>query len=267
MKIHTAAADFLSKTGRKILSFLSGYAEFQYYIQSIFYSFKSLRYLRFRSLWSIVISQTKYTGIDSVFLIAVVALMLGATVIIQASQKFPKFGIDSFIGDLLVLIIIREIGPLATAMIVTSRSGSAISAEIATQKQNREIMSLELLGIDTKLYIVLPRIIAAVLSIFSLVIIFDIIALAGGYLISSIIVYIPPKQFFLIIIDAFSFEDLFITVLKSLMYGIMIPLICCYYGFKPNSPFQIPIFVSRAVVRTLLAVFIINALISFVFYL
>ncbi|HPJ14890.1 MAG TPA: ABC transporter permease, partial [Spirochaetota bacterium] len=74
-------------------------------------------------------------------------------------------------------------------------------------------------------------------------------------------------QFLATIINAFSFEDLLITFLKSLMYGILIPLICCYYGFRPTSAFQIPIFVSRAVVRTLLSVFIINALISFLFYL
>jgi phospholipid/cholesterol/gamma-HCH transport system permease protein len=267
MRLWGKIANFLALTGRRVIAFFSGYIEFQHYLKSIFNSFKSLKYLRMRSLYSTVLLQTKYTGLDAVFLISVVALMLGATVIIQASQKFPKFGIDSFIGDLLVLIIIREIGPLATAMIVTSRSGSAISAEIATQKQNHEIRSLELLGIDTKLYIVFPRIIATILSIISLVILFDVVALAGGYLISRLFIFIPPQQFLATIINAFSFEDLLITFLKSLMYGILIPLICCYYGFRPTSAFQIPIFVSRAVVRTLLSVFIVNALISFLFYL
>ena len=66
--------------------------------------------------------------------------------------------------------------------------------------------------------------------------------------------------------DAFSFSDLSITILKSVIYGILIPLICCYYGFKPESDFQIPIYVSKAVVRTLLILFVINAVVSVLFY-
>jgi phospholipid/cholesterol/gamma-HCH transport system permease protein len=213
-----------------------------------------------------VVNQTRFTGIDALPIIISIALMLGATVILQASKNFPKFGIEGFIGNLLVIIIAREMGPLATAMIVVSRSGSAIAAEIAVQKQNREIQALELMGIDTKLYIVFPRIIASILAIFSLIIIFDITAFFGGYIISLTTIYIPAGEFVQTLLDAFSFNDLIITVLKSAIYGILIPLICCYYGFMPRSDFQIPIFVSRAVVRTLVILFVINAFISALFY-
>jgi len=212
------------------------------------------------------VNQTRFTGVDALPLIASIALLIGATVIIQATQNFPKFGIEGFIGNLLVLIIARELGPLITAIIVISRSGSAIASEIATQKQHKEILSLELIGIDTKLYIVFPRILASILSIFSLIIIFDIVAFLGGYLISTTIVYIPFTSFMQTLLEAFSFEDLIITLVKSVIYGILIPLICCYYGFMPRSYFEIPIQVSRAVVRTLFIVFIINAIISVLFY-
>ncbi|MDY6968751.1 MAG: ABC transporter permease [Spirochaetota bacterium] len=258
--------NIISIITRKIISIWNGIRSFNLFLASILISFKSIRHLRFRSIYTIAINQTFFTGIQALPLIIIIALMIGATVIIQATQNFPKFGIEGFIGNLLVIIIAREIGPLATAIIVISRSGSAIAAEIATQKQNQEILSLELMGIDTKLYIVFPRIMAFILSIFSLIIIFDIIAFIGGYIISLTTVFIPIGLFMETLLDSFSFEDLIITLTKSVIYGTLIPLICCYYGFKPLSNFEIPIFVSRAVVRTLLTIFVINAFISTLFY-
>jgi phospholipid/cholesterol/gamma-HCH transport system permease protein len=145
----------------KILGFWKGIKNFYLYIASIIISFKSIKHLRFRSIFAIAVNQTKFTGIDAMPLVASIAILIGGTVIIQATQNFPKFGIEGFIGNLLVLIIARELGPLITAIIVITRSGSAITAEIGTQKQHKEIRSLELMGIDTKLYIVLPRIIAS----------------------------------------------------------------------------------------------------------
>jgi len=156
--------------GRKSIKIWDGIKSFFEFIVSIFASLKSFRYLRFRSVSRIVVNQTKFTGIDALPFVVFIALLIGGTVIIQAMKNFPKFGIEGFIGNLLVIIVARELGPLATALIVISRSGSAITAEIATQKQSREILSLEIMGIDTKLYIVFPRIIAFIISIFSLMI-------------------------------------------------------------------------------------------------
>ncbi len=250
----------------KILSFWSGIKNFYSYIVSIIISFKSIKHLRFRSIFAIAVNQTKFTGIDAMPLVASIAILIGGTVIIQATQNFPKFGIEGFIGNLLVLIIARELGPLITAIIVITRSGSAITAEIGTQKQHKEIRSLELMGIDTKLYIVLPRIIASIFSIFSLIIIFDLVGFLGGYLISMTTVYIPMDNFMKTVMEAFTIEDLVISLVKSITYGILIPLISCYYGFMPNAYFEIPIDVSRAVIRTVWIIFVINALISLVFY-
>jgi phospholipid/cholesterol/gamma-HCH transport system permease protein len=250
----------------KIIKFIDGIKNFSAYIASLIRSFKSLKHLRMRSIFATAVNQTKFTGIDAMPLIASIAIIIGGTVIIQATRNFPKFGIEGFIGNLLVLIIAREIGPLVTAIIVISRSGSAIAAEIATQKQHKEILSLELVGIDTKLYIIFPRILASIFSIFSLIIIFDLVGFLGGYLISMTSVYIPLDTFIRTLMDAFSFGDLVITLVKSTIYGILIPLISCYYGFMPNSYFEIPIYVSKAVVRTLWIIFAINALISALFY-
>lgn len=254
-------------TGSRALSIYRGIADFTEYTKSIIFSLRSLRYLSFRSIYNIIINQTKFTGVDALVIVMIIALLLGGTVIIQALTSLPKFGVEGFLGNILVIIIARELGPLATALIVISRSGSAIATEISVQKWSREILSMELIGIDTKLYIIFPRIIASIISITSLIIIFDIVAFIGGYLISQTVVYIPMDVFAQTLIDSFTFKDIVAALIKGVIFGITIPLISCYYGLKPSSKFEIPIYVSKAVTRTLFVAIIVNILVSVLFYL
>jgi phospholipid/cholesterol/gamma-HCH transport system permease protein len=253
--------------GSRALSTYRGIRDFIEYNKSVILSLRSLRYMQFRSLYNTIINQTKFTGVDALIIVMIIALLLGGTIIIQALTSLPKFGVEDFLGNLLVIIIVRELGPLATALIVIARSGSAIATEISVQKWSREILSMELVGIDTKLFIIMPRIIASIISIGALIIIFDIVAFTGGYIISQTVIYIPMSVFAQIIIDAFSFKDITAALIKSLIFGITIPTICCYYGLKPSSKFEIPIYVSKAVIRTLFVSIIINIVVSVLFYL
>ena len=257
----------ITATGKNGIRIYKGIVDFREFVKSIFTSFKSLRYLRFRSIYTIIINQTRFTGVDALAIVMIIALLLGGTVIIQALTSLPKFGVEGFLGNILVIIIARELGPLATALIVISRSGSAIATEIAVQKWSREILSMELMVIDTRLYIVFPRIVASTLSILGLIIIFDVVAFIGGYIIARTVVYIPMDVFGQTLIDAFTFKDITAALIKSIMFGITIPLICCYYGLKPNSKFEIPIYVSKAVIRTLFIAIIVNGAVSTIFYL
>jgi len=256
----------LTRFGAALLLFWQGVRDFGAYVVSIFRSFKSLKFIRMRPINSIILSQTRFTGIDALPFIIVIAVLVGGVVIIQGMTNLPKFGIEGYFGNLLVIIIARELGPLVTALIVISRSGTAMATEIATQKWSREVLSLEIAGIDPRLYIVFPRIVASTLSIFSLIILFDFVAFMGGYVISLTSIYVPLDTFFMNLTLSFSFKDLMATILKSLLFGVLIPLISCYYGMMPRSKFEIPIFVSRAVSRTLLSVVILNVLVSALFY-
>jgi len=114
---------------KRLAGFIRGLRGFRDFVASIFVSFKSFRHLRFRSIYTIAVNQTRFTGVDALPLIVFIALLLGGTVIIQATKNFPKFGIEDFLGNLLVIIIAREMGPLVTAIIVVSRSGSAIATD------------------------------------------------------------------------------------------------------------------------------------------
>jgi phospholipid/cholesterol/gamma-HCH transport system permease protein len=259
--------NIIAAAGRRLIDFWSGIHEFLIFVVSIFGSLRSIRHMRFRSIYDIAINQMRFTGIDSLPFIVIVAMILGGTVIIQALTSLPKFGIEGFLGNLMVIIVAREMGPLITALIIVARSGSAIASETAIQKQNGEIRAFVIMGIDIRLYIIVPRIIACVLSLLSLIIIFDLVAFAGGYLISMSAAYIPVGSFFEALLDALTVKDLVAMLLKSFLYGIFVPTLCCYYGLKPRFSFEVPIFVSKAVTRTLVSLIIINAAISVLFYL
>ena len=259
--------DFIESVGRRLIIYWNGVKEFCSFAASVVGSLRSIRYLRFRSVYDIVINQMKFTGIDAIPFLVTIAIVLGGTVIIQALSSLPEFGIENFLGNLMVIIVAREMGPLITALIVVARSGSAMVSELATQKQNGEIRAFVIMGIDIRLYIVFPRIIASILSLFSLIIIFDIAAFVGGYLISLSAVYIPLGSFFEALLDALTVSDLLAMLIKSVLYGIFVPLVCCYYGLKPRFPYEVPIYVSKAVIRTLFSLIIVNAAISVLFYL
>jgi len=259
--------NIIQKTGYKTITLWRGITEFAVYNVSIARSLKSMPYLHFRSIYNIVLNQIYFTGLNSLPFVIVIALIIGGTVIIQSFNSLPKFGIEGFLGNLMVIIISREAGPLITALIIISRSGSAIASEIAAQKQNGEIRAFEIMGIDTRLYIIVPRIIAFLLSLLSLIMIFNVIAFTGGYLISTFAHYIPLGTFTMALIDSLTVKDLASMLIKSLTFGISIPTICCYHGLRPKSPSEVPIFVSRAVSHTLFSIIIINAAISLLFYL
>lgn len=257
----------IARSGRRLIIFWNGIAEFAGFAVSIVGSLRSIRYLRFRSLYGIVLNQMKFTGIDAIPFVVIIAVILGGTVIIQSFSSLPQFGIENFLGNLLVIVVAREMGPIITALIIVARSGAAMASEIATQKQNGEIRAFVIMGIDIRLYIVFPRIIACILSLLSLIIIFDLVAFIGGYFISLYAVYIPFGSFFEALLDVLTIADLVAMLVKSFLYGIFIPLVSCYYGLKPRFPFEVPIFVSKAVIRTLFSIVIMNAAISVLFYL
>ena len=170
-------------------------------------------------------------------------------------------------GNLLKLVIIREVGPLITVIIILTRSGSAIASELATQKLHKEIDAIEMMGINPFLLMVLPRVIGGLVATVLLIIYFDFIAFIGGFIIANLIANFPFDTFIVSILEVIKVSDILSTLVKGIFSGIFIPLVCSFYGFHPTTLFQIPIYVSKAVVTSLFGIFILNGIISILFYL
>jgi len=162
-------------------------------------------------------------------------------------------------------VIVRELGPLLTAFVVIARSGSAISAEIATMMVNEEISALEMLGIDTLYLVVFPRIMGACMALMVLTVYFIAMGLLGGFCMGNIYAGLTFNDFQTYITREISFVDILGAVLKSAVFGVFIAAISIYYGFQAFSSTQIPQVTTKAVVSSISMLFILDIIMTLSF--
>ena len=205
--------------------------------------------------------QVRFTIVGATPLIAVLGAVIGGVVIAQAQAFGIKFGLSKSLGDLLSTLIIRELGPLFTAIIVVGRSGTAIVTELATAQVLGEMTALEAAGLDPMQVVVLPRVLACAIGVAVLTVYFDVAALIGGLGATWWLAHLPPDDFLASLRVAVAESDLGRVLIKSLAAGAGIGTICCWSGLRAgNSPSTIPQSVTRGTVRSLGYVYILAAL-------
>jgi phospholipid/cholesterol/gamma-HCH transport system permease protein len=221
-----------------------------------------------RTIFSVVSAQIYFTGWQALPLISVLALASGSIVIMQSQAQLSLLGGGEMIGNLLVVIIVREISPLLTALIVIARSGTAVASEIGNMRVNREIEALEVMGINPLSYVVFPRLAGGIISVLCLAFYFILIALLGGFAVTRFVDETP----FLFYIDslsrAFAAEDAILFLLKNLFSGAIIFTVSCYQGMLvQQSPHEVPQVTTKAVVNSVIYVTIFNLIVTTLFYL
>ena len=160
-----------------------------------------------------------------------VALALGFVVVGQAISVLAKTGQTNFLGDTMVIVIVRELGPLLTAMLVLARVGTANVIELGTARALGEVEALEALGIDPVHYLIVPRVIGMALGIFSLTIYLILGALASGYLFAFLQdVPLTPGDYLKQIAGALNWLDFALLALKTVTFGFFIAIVTCYHG-------------------------------------
>src|SRR5476649_2319951 len=165
------------------------------------------------------------------------ALIAGTLIVIQTSSQLSKVGGGDMLGNLLVVLIIRELGPLIIALVVIARSGTAVASELGNMKVNCEIKALESMGINPLSYIVFPRLVGGVISVVCLAFYFCVVALFGGYLVSQLMHPIAFGFYVDSIAFAISRADVFLFLLKNILGGTIIFVICCYQGLQVKQSF------------------------------
>jgi len=215
----------------------------------------------------VALRQVLFTGVEALKVVSVIALLMGAAVIVETFSILPGVGGKSVMGNVLVVVVIRELGPILTAFIVIGRSGTAISTEIGYMVVNHEMQALEMMGINPLRYVVLPRLIGVAVAIACLSFYFNIIALFGGYGVARFFVNYPFVSYITDLGHAMNGWDLLMSGIKCLSFGFMVALVCSYEGFSVRFSFtEIPQATTRAVVKSIYFCFIINILITSLFY-
>jgi phospholipid/cholesterol/gamma-HCH transport system permease protein len=214
------------------------------------------------------IQQIYFTGFESLELISLIALLVGGLVVIQGIAQLTRVGSREVLASLLSVVIIREVGPLLTAVIVTLRSGTAIAIEMGYMTVLREIESIEMQGINPMHLLAIPRLVGVTVAVICLILFFDVLSMFGGFVVAWALVDVPLWTLFNDLARAVTGTDFIVGSVKAFLFGVTIALVCLYHGFKTGDAItNIPPQVSRAVVDCFLICIFFNVLISALFYL
>lgn len=180
-------------------------------------------------------SQVYFIGMKSIFVICLTGSFTGMVLGLQGYYTLVKFGSEGLLGAAVALSLIRELGPVMTAIMVTARAGSAMAAEIGIMRNSEQIDALETMDISPVRFLVSPRLAASLISFPLLTAIFDVIGIFGGYLSGSVLLGINPAFYFSRVEGSVNLADITGGFLKSIMFAAVMATICCYQGFYTHT--------------------------------
>lgn len=228
-----------------------------------------------RSMRDIFVQQLYFTGVEAVPIVTGLAVLLGGVTIVQAATVLPRIGTSDFLGDVMVLVILRELAPLFTGFLVAGRTGSALATYLGTMKVNYEVDALESMGIDPVRFLVLPAVLGCIAAMICLSLLFTAVAILGGYAAALVLAKMFPAVLgldmpFLVFlsrtVQALAYLDLFVIVLKPMVFGLVIALLSCFNGLSLGiSLHEVPQGTRRAVVQAFVAVVLIDGMFAALF--
>ncbi len=227
---------------------------------------RSPRGLNIELVRRLTLNQVLFSGVQAVPLIAASATLIGGVAIMQTVSLLSGLAYE-LIGQILVGIIVREIGPLIAAVVLIGRSGTAMATEIGSMRLNGEWDALKAYRIDPVDFVILPRVAGMVASMFCMVVCFDVLGILGGCGMALLMKGISSAQLLSRVGSALTNADLAVTLLKALVFGELVATLSCIYGMRVHgSPTELPRAVTRAVVACMVGVLVLDSLITAAFY-
>src|SRR6478672_5966850 len=219
----------IAQIGRATLKQLAGMGRMLLFLLSAFaWVFRPPT--RFR----LIIENIRSIGVDSLSVVLLSGAFTGMVLGLQGYYSLRKFNAESFLGSAVALSLLRELGPVLSAFMVTGRTGSAMAAEIGSMKVTEQIDALYSMAINPIQYLISPRIIAGLISMPLLTAIFDVVAIYGAYLVGVELLGVSSGSYFAGMEASVVFQDVWSGLLKSVSFGLIITWVCCYKGF--NAP-------------------------------
>jgi phospholipid/cholesterol/gamma-HCH transport system permease protein len=210
----------------------------------------------------VLLNQLRFTALEAVGLIVLLSGILSYLTISTTIAQLDRVGASELIGKVMVVAIVRELGPLLTALAIVGRSGTAITAELATNTVLGEVRALEGMGIDPFHYLVLPRLFGCVVSVCILMVVFDVVAIVGGFLAAGIIGGMSVERYLGIVIANLTTQDIVLTALKGVIFGLVVGIIPSFEGLSVRrGPTEIPQAVIRGTVGSIAVIFVFAAII------
>lgn len=218
--------NLLRKLGLWTLSFLKRMGHmFIFLIRSFYLIF--IPPFKFNAL----LRQIRFFGNKSLIVIFLTGSFAGMVLAIQLYYTLRKFGSDALLGPAIALTLIRELGPVLTALMVTGRAGSALTAEIGIMRITEQIDALVAMGLNPMRYLIVPNIVAAIIVFPLLTTMFDLIGIYSGYIIAVNLLGMSEGTYFSQMETFVEMKDINIGLYKALSFGVIVSWISCYKGF------------------------------------
>lgn len=170
-------------------------------------------------------------GYQSLFVILLIGIFCGMVLGLQGYYTLVQFGSVGLLGSAVSLTLIRELGPVLTAIMLTGRAGSSMAAEIGVMRITDQVDALDVMDINSMSYLVSPRLAASLISFPLLTAIFDVIGIAGGYLTGVCMLGINQGVYFYKIAHAVTMSDVSGGFIKALVFGLLVSTVCCHQGY------------------------------------
>jgi phospholipid/cholesterol/gamma-HCH transport system permease protein len=180
---------------------------------------------------SMIVQQVYFIGARSAGIVMLVGLFTGMVLGLQLFHTLVKFGSAGVLGSAVALSLIRELGPVLTAVMVTARAGSAMAAEIGIQRISEQIDALYTMRIDPLRYLISPRIAASILSFPLLTALFDVIGILGGYLTGVVLLGVNSGTYFYRVESSVDLEDVVGGFVKSIVFAVIVSTLSCFQGY------------------------------------
>lgn len=180
---------------------------------------------------SLIIQQLVVVGVQSLAVVALVGAFTGAVLAVQGEYTLSQFGATAYVGSAVALSLIRELGPVLTALMVNGRAGSAMTAELGIMKISEQVDALRSMAVDPIRYLMVPRLIAGVISVPLLTAVFNVVGIAGGYVVAVYNLGLSSGTFINQMTQSVRQVDVILGLVKSVVFGFCIAWISCYRGW------------------------------------
>ncbi len=221
-----------------------------------------------RSRITHVITQAASISYDSLVISLVIAFVSAAVIAIQVSKQFLMSGAEAYVGGSIAVVMIREIAPGFVALAIGARAGTAISAEIANMQVTSQVDAIKTLKVDPVGYYFAPRILAAAITVPMVVLIAEVVGISGGLLVSNATIHLHPSRYITSVWLWLSTRDIYISLLKGLIFGILIALVCATQGYNTKGGAKdVGESTTKAAVLSTVYMLMADFLINLVFYL
>ena len=179
-----------------------------------------------------LVEQMDVIGVGSLKIVVVALICVGGSIVLNAASQFTRFGETVLTGEAVSLALLRELGPVFTALLVAGRNATAMASELGSMVVTEQVDAVRVFGIDPIRRLMSPRVIAMVIVLPLLVAVGDCAGLFGGFLVATLTLHLTAAQFMTRALKALVFGDLFITFIKPVVFGFIIATVGCYQGLR-----------------------------------